>query len=398
MSATLFEIGIFLAAGGLAGMVVGWLTGRLANRAKIGQINDDWQIKFHETARQRDRLSAENKKLRSTIEGQQTLVHKHQVASARSRTELESAREKLKSMAKDLFELGAIRDRLQTELRTAENTLATVRYQLADMETEFEKAGAFYKGELTKSFEKRRAVEAKIDDLKAECESLTNLLDASKSENESVTRALETAQRRLDNIDDIERNAIEFEAENAELRHNVSRMKLEIESLKREADELDALKMQNRELSHCLKSMENSRRQYEADAKRYREQAEQSEQLSDTLRVKLDDVERSMLEMADAQDQAQKLLRERPAEPEVFPQATVERDDLTRIVGIGKIFQQTLHELGIYSFRQIANFGPSDIARVNAALKDNRGRMEQDDWIGQAKELYFQKHSEMVEH
>ena len=73
-------------------------------------------------------------------------------------------------------------------------------------------------------------------------------------------------------------------------------------------------------------------------------------------------------------------------------------DDLTRIVGIGKVFQKALNDIGIYSFRQIANFGPSDIARVNHELKEIRGRMEQDDWIGQAKELYFQKYSEMVEH
>jgi len=35
---------------------------------------------------------------------------------------------------------------------------------------------------------------------------------------------------------------------------------------------MDALKIQNRELSHCLTSMENTRKQYEQDAKRYRSQ------------------------------------------------------------------------------------------------------------------------------
>ena len=51
---------------------------------------------------------------------------------------------------------------------------------------------------------------------------------------------------------------------------------------------------------------------------------------------------------------------------------------------IGKAFERTLHDLGIYSFRQIANFGMADIARVNMELKEFKGRMEQDDWIGQA--------------
>jgi predicted flap endonuclease-1-like 5' DNA nuclease len=56
------------------------------------------------------------------------------------------------------------------------------------------------------------------------------------------------------------------------------------------------------------------------------------------------------------------------------------------------VFEHTLHELGVFSFRQIANFGISDIARLNSELKEFKGRMEQDDWIGQAKDLLFKKY------
>ena len=61
-------------------------------------------------------------------------------------------------------------------------------------------------------------------------------------------------------------------------------------------------------------------------------------------------------------------------------------------MGIGKVFERTLNDLGYFSFRQLANFGVADIARVNAELKEFKGRMEQDDWIGQAKELLFKKY------
>ena len=71
-----------------------------------------------------------------------------------------------------------------------------------------------------------------------------------------------------------------------------------------------------------------------------------------------------------------------------------ENDDLQQIVGIGKAFELTLHELGIYNFKQIAAFDLGDIARVNAELKDFKGRMEQDDWIGQAKDLHFKKYGQ----
>jgi predicted flap endonuclease-1-like 5' DNA nuclease len=56
------------------------------------------------------------------------------------------------------------------------------------------------------------------------------------------------------------------------------------------------------------------------------------------------------------------------------------------------VFEHTLHELGIFTFRQIAAFDVNDVARVNRELKEFRGRMEQDDWIGQAKELHYKKY------
>ena len=88
---------------------------------------------------------------------------------------------------------------------------------------------------------------------------------------------------------------------------------------------------------------------------------------------------------------------EKEAEPEKAIEAEEDFDDLKAIVGIGKVFENTLNELGIYSFKQIANFTVADIARVNAELKEFKGRMEQDDWIGQAKELYYKKYSEAKE-
>ncbi len=52
------------------------------------------------------------------------------------------------------------------------------------------------------------------------------------------------------------------------------------------------------------------------------------------------------------------------------------------------------HPPGIVSFRQIASFDMADITRVNAEPREFKGRMEQDDWIGQAKELQFQTYGD----
>jgi predicted flap endonuclease-1-like 5' DNA nuclease len=208
---------------------------------------------------------------------------------------------------------------------------------------------------------------------------------------------LKAAQRRLDNLDSLERKAINLEAENAQLRHDAANVQAEIEALQRDVEELEELKVQNRELAQCVTSLENSRRQYESDAQRYKDRAGQSEQKSETLRMKLDEVEKNFLEIEQQQDRALKDARKsangsRKPNGKTTKPVKEERDDLQEIVGIGKVFEHTLHELGIFTYRQIAAFDVNDIARVNRELKEFRGRMEQDDWIGQAKELHFKKY------
>jgi len=143
-----------------------------------------------------------------------------------------------------------------------------------------------------------------------------------------------------------------------------------------------------------LKSIENSRQQYEDDANRYRKHAGKHEQKSETLRIRLDEVEKNFQAMEKQQSNALKAARRSVATDAANDASAVAEanDNLQEIIGIGKVFEHTLNELGVTSFRQIANFGISDIARVNAELKEFKGRMEQDDWISQAKELHFKKY------
>jgi predicted flap endonuclease-1-like 5' DNA nuclease len=247
---------------------------------------------------------------------------------------------------------------------------------------------------LTKAFERRRSVEIKLDDARAEQDSFANLLRSSVSEKESVNKMLSAAKRRLDNIDELEQKSIELEAENAQLKHDAIITRQDIEVLQRDVEELEELKVHNKELSQCVTSLEDSRKQYETDAHRYRQRAGQSEQKSETLRIKLDEVEQNFLDIEKQQRKALKDARKatvaRKSNGKSAPKE--KRDNLQEIVGIGKVFEQALHELSIFSFRQIANFDISDVARVNAELKEFKGRMEQDDWIGQAKELHYKKY------
>ena len=61
-------------------------------------------------------------------------------------------------------------------------------------------------------------------------------------------------------------------------------------------------------------------------------------------------------------------------------------DDLQRIKGIGPKIAQTLNELGIYYFEQLAEFTPENIAWVNDHLSFS-GRIERERWVEQATTL-----------
>ena len=388
------QITLYLFGSAAIGAALVWLIMSKTSKRHLKNHADEWQDNVDKVVRIRDRLINEAEALRSTIELQQVTVTQHEHAVARAGVDLESSREKEKQLAKDLFTLRTEREDTKAKMNSFQVALVAVKQQAQEIQTEFLKSREFYKNELTKAFERRRTVEIKLDDARAEQDSFANLLRSSVSEKESVNKMLSAARKRLDNIDALERKSIELEAENAQLKHDAIITQQDIEVLQRDVEELEELKVHNKELSQCVTSLEDSRKQYETDAHRYRQRAGQSEQKSETLRIKLDEVEQNFLDIEKQQRKALKDARKatvaRKSNGKSAPKQ--KRDNLQEIVGIGKVFEQALHELSIFSFRQIANFDISDVARVNAELKEFKGRMEQDDWIGQAKELHYKKY------
>ncbi len=67
-----------------------------------------------------------------------------------------------------------------------------------------------------------------------------------------------------------------------------------------------------------------------------------------------------------------------------------EIDDLKKIKGVGVKLEKLLHSLGVYTFKQIAEWSEKDVQKVDSYLKFP-GRIERDGWIEQAKALYEEK-------
>ncbi|NND59893.1 MAG: hypothetical protein HKN49_06445, partial [Gammaproteobacteria bacterium] len=64
-----------------------------------------------------------------------------------------------------------------------------------------------------------------------------------------------------------------------------------------------------------------------------------------------------------------------------------EADNLQRIRGIGPVLEQRLNEIGVFHFDQLANLTDEDVELVTLGLRTIPGRIDRDDWIGQATEL-----------
>lgn len=64
-----------------------------------------------------------------------------------------------------------------------------------------------------------------------------------------------------------------------------------------------------------------------------------------------------------------------------------DKEDLTEINGIGPYIEQKLNDIGIYTYEQISKLSLRDIELITEMIDFFPGRIERDNWVGQAKSL-----------
>ena len=147
-----------------------------------------------------------------------------------------------------------------------QNALVSVKQQAVALQREFDQAAEIYKGELVKSFEKRKVLEEKVENARLEKESFDNLLESSISEHGSPEKMIAAAQLRLGQLDVLERNVNKLEAENAQISDEATRTKQEYEALEQQLAELDELRIHNEQLVRYLESLGRGPKQGEDNA------------------------------------------------------------------------------------------------------------------------------------
>ena len=368
--------GLYLLGAAILGGLIGWSVRGRQSGQSLNKLGEDWQLRIDKASRQNENLNAEVSSLKTSVEAAKTIVQKHSAAAAMSRTAIESLRAKESTLSKKLFQASAERDELKARMANHQNVVTNEKQRIAALQAELDKGLGFYKSQLEAGVEERKLLQRKVDDAKSEQQSLSNLLTAARTEYDSVSKLLASAQGRLQVLESLEGKVVSLEADNAQLKHEVTLANKGAESLRRDVSELNALKKQNTELAHCLKSMVSSRKQYEADALRYRNKIETSEKESDTLRFKIGDIQKNWEEMHQTQKAAKRSGNGRAkaannAQPLFgLKRPDGEKDDLTQIIGIGKVFERTLHDLGIFHFRQHEEASP-EIVTIPAHLELN---------------------------
>lgn len=73
--------------------------------------------------------------------------------------------------------------------------------------------------------------------------------------------------------------------------------------------------------------------------------------------------------------------------PFVKPVELDDKDDLTKIKGIGPFIEKRLNMIGIYSLQQLSELSPDMIDRVGAAIEFFPHRIIRDNWVGQARAI-----------
>ena len=73
-----------------------------------------------------------------------------------------------------------------------------------------------------------------------------------------------------------------------------------------------------------------------------------------------------------------------------------QKDDLSKIHGIGPVFARTLNKMGLHTFVQIARWKTEDIAKVAKKLYTAPERIKRDKWIDEAKKEHYRKYGERL--
>ncbi len=297
MGSSVLQIVLYALGGCAVGALVAWLVQAVRSKRSIAEVTHEARVNIAEVSAQRDAFANRNSRAQAKID--QLLA-----ANKQQRAELTSAVDKAKLLARNVLTLRTEREDTKIKVGALQDALMSLKHQSADLRNEFDKTREFYKRELLKTLKKRKDLEKEVKEARAEQEEFSRLVEESVKEHGSEENMVVAAQLRLGQLEVLTRNVNKLEIENEQLRQDMAQLKQEFHAREGDLKELDELKLHNKQLVRAVEALETSRQEHETEAERFRQQADESEKLSDTLRLKLDDLEKNFADIEKQQDAA----------------------------------------------------------------------------------------------
>jgi predicted flap endonuclease-1-like 5' DNA nuclease len=395
------------------GLMMGWLLRSFATsekRQQLSEIAGRLRGREHEL----DTLNHELKVRTSAVQMLEGKMITSEAALKDLTADLAAKVEQLTALQTELTEQGIRlhalqreRDTLRLELEEAEATLKAQAATCAEMQAQMENAEDVLVSRdqeiatLKTWVEQLAPKDAEIARLRARVDELEPFVERSrKLEREleldrtraaaslhSKAQELEAQQARVKNIDE-QLAGVRLEAREDRTRFDTALQERdsEIQRLRETIEELNRFKDEVEKKDIALR---------EAEERRVMDISEREEEIG-ALRKRL--VEYRVAQRFGAQSKTtgsvESPTQGLPAAGRQTGKARSQKDDLKQIHGIGPVMERVLNRMGMFTFRQIAEWNERDVEQMASELNTYPERIRHDNWIAGAKEQHFLKYGE----
>ncbi len=413
---------IMLGLTALLGLLFGWLLrGGKVKRLKnqLDESEKKYQLLYAENAGLEDQFiqqTADVREKTTRIETMEANMQSYEQNQFKLRNSLQSAQQQLEDLNKAQLLAG-------DASTDAEDKISALEDQAADYETELQehrKTIQALQAELQNHQTEKQQVESERQQIETELE---KLMDSTTT---TIIPSSANIQTAFSKIDGLENRIRQMEDENRILKTSVLEVKTESGEMVAKEDlnslraRINILSEENKDLKKQVSDIKDtgiSETEHndriaalERENEQLRRQISNGSGLASGTFVTppvptsdpettdepeplladeetTDEVDRQQVELLKTQKAQFGVMGDRISVEAVEASPTYTKDDLTKIEGIGPFIEKKLNEIGIISFHQLAKMDQQEIDRVTAAIQFFPGRIERDNWVGQAVKL-----------
>lgn len=397
----------------LLGLLLGWLLrGGKVKRLKkqLNESEQKYKLLHAENAGLEDQFKQQTEIIQektTRIEAMEVNMQSYEQNQFKLRNSLKNAQNQVEQLNKAQLVAGE-------SSSSYEDKISAMESQTANYETQLQESANTI-AQLQAQLEKHQSENKQVE------EELERLMDNSAT---TITPSTATIQTAFSKIDSLENRIRQMEDENRVLQTSVLEVKTESGEMVAKEDlhslraRINILSEENKDLKKQVSGIQGSGiseiDHREKIAALERENARLRSQMSNGNGLAAgsfvnpniptpdseqelepiiseddvtDEVDRQQVELLKTQKSQFGVMGDRIEVEAIEPPKTYQKDDLTKIEGIGPFIEKKLNEVGITSYHQLAAMDQSEIDRVTAAIQFFPGRIERDNWVGQAKGL-----------